>query len=71
VARRHKPQVVSIQFKPATGGAFRTIKKVQILDPYGYFDVPVTFPSSGSVRTEWAYPGGERIHSRIVQITVS
>jgi hypothetical protein len=65
-----KQQIVSIQFVPATGGSFRTIKKVPLTDPYGYFDVPVTFPSTGSVRTAWSYPSGEEIHSRIAQVTI-
>ena len=41
-----------------------------IEDPYGYFDTPVTFPSSGEVRTAWSYPRGPEIHSRTVQITI-
>ncbi len=66
----HRPQVADIQLQPAAGGAFGTVKRVTVTDPYGYFDVPVTFPSSGLVRVEWAYPHGPRIHSRTVPITI-
>ncbi|MBV8946023.1 MAG: hypothetical protein JO046_17875 [Solirubrobacterales bacterium] len=64
------PQVADIQLKPAAGGTFETVKRVTVTDAYGYFDVPVTFPSSGLVRVEWAYPHGPRIHSRTVPITI-
>jgi hypothetical protein len=29
---------------------------VTITDAAGYFEVPVKFPSSGSVRLQWTYP---------------
>ena len=66
-------QVADIQWKPASGGAFKTIKSAPLTDPYGYFDTQVTFPSSGLVRISWAYPhgaGDDRIHSRIVKVTI-
>jgi hypothetical protein len=66
-------QVAAIEFKPASGGAWQTVKRVSLTDPNGYFDTPVTFPSSGEVRISWAYPrrmGAERIHSRTVQVTI-
>lgn len=68
--RSHRPQVAEVQLQPAAGGAFKTVKRVTLVDPYGYFDVPVTFPSSGLVRVEWTYPHGPRIHSRTVAITI-
>ena len=68
----HKgPQVVSVQFQPASGGGWKTIQSVTITDSYGYFDVKVKFPSSGSVRLTWAYPGAEAVHSRIAPVTIS
>jgi hypothetical protein len=63
-------QRVRIQFKPGTGGAFTTVIEVTITSPNGYFDVPVRFPSSGTVRLAWTYPHGATIHSRDVQITL-
>ncbi|MBV9802494.1 MAG: hypothetical protein JO130_04865, partial [Solirubrobacterales bacterium] len=70
LAHSRKPQVADIQFKPASGGAFKTIKRVALTDPYGYFDTQVTFRSSGTVRISWDYPHGPRIHSRTVQVTI-
>jgi len=69
----HKPQVARIQWKPASGGSFKTVKRVTLTDPYGYFDTPVTFASSGLVRITWSYPrsqGGGQIQSRTVQVTI-
>ena len=66
----NKPQVADIQFAPTSGGPFKTVKQVTLTDPYGYFDTPVTFPSSGQVRISWSYPHGPEIDSRTVQITI-
>jgi hypothetical protein len=63
-------QIADIEFKPAGGGPFKSIKQVTITDPDGYFDTEVTFPSSGTVRTAWSYPHGARIHSRTVSVTI-
>ncbi|MGI8904558.1 MAG: hypothetical protein ACR2IP_13120 [Solirubrobacteraceae bacterium] len=52
------PQGVQIQFQSASGRAFRTLRTVPITDPHGYFDVRMTFPSSGTVRLAWIYPVG-------------
>jgi len=49
-------QRVAIQFNPASGGGYRTLDSVTITNGAGYFEVPVRFPSSGSVRLEWSYP---------------
>jgi hypothetical protein len=68
-----KPQVAAVQWKSASGGSFKTIKHVDLTDPYGYFDTQVTFPSSGLVRITWSYPrsqGGGKIHSRTVQVDI-
>ena len=59
-----------VQFRPAAGGAFTTVKRVTLTDPYGYFDTPVAFPSGGQVRITWSYPHGATIHSRTVSITI-
>jgi hypothetical protein len=67
----NSPQVALLQFRPASGGAFKTIARVPITDPYGYFDTFATFASSGSVRLGWSYPSGEQIHSRIAPVTIS
>ncbi|HKI39936.1 MAG TPA: hypothetical protein VKA66_05965, partial [Mycobacterium sp.] len=64
------PQVASIQFKPSSGGAFKTIQRVTITDAYGYFTASVKFPSSGSVRIAWSGPGG-LYYSRVAPVTIS
>jgi len=61
---------VEIQFKADSGGGFHTLDKVTLTDPYGYFEVREKFPSSGSVRTKWAYPGGPTIFSRHADVTI-
>jgi len=68
-----QPQFASIQLQAAPGQGFKTIKRVLITDGYGYFETPVSFPSSGNVRISWSYPRGEsggEIHSRTVPITI-
>ena len=65
----HHAQSVEIQFQPGSSGAFTTVKTVPITDPYGYFDVRVTFSGSGSVRLRWEYPGGPEVFSRTVAVT--
>jgi hypothetical protein len=65
------PQVASIQFKPSSGGAFKTIQRVTITDAYGYFTAPVKFPSSGSVRIAWSEPGSGIQYSRLAPVTIS
>lgn len=52
-------QSVQIQFGSKASGSFRTIKTVQLANPYGYFDVHVKFPRSGYVRLAWTYPSGD------------
>ena len=64
------PQRVQIELRPGGGGAFRVIDAVSVIDRDGYFDARVVFPSSGTVRLAWAYPGGPTIHSREVAIEI-
>ncbi len=49
-------QYVQIQFQQSPGGQWITEKTVRVTDPHGYFETPVAFPSSGSVRIAWTYP---------------
>jgi hypothetical protein len=73
IRRSGHPQVAEVQFRPAAGGAFRTVKRVPLTDADGYFDTLVTLPSTGAVRIAWSYPhgaGGGQIHSRTVQVTI-
>jgi hypothetical protein len=65
-----KPQQVDIQFQPATGGPWTTIKTVTLTDPSGYFDIAQSFPSSGNVRTAWSYPHGPTIFSRTTTVVI-
>jgi hypothetical protein len=67
------PQMAQIQWRPNAGAAFKTVKRVPLTDPYGYFDTHVIFKSSGQVRISWSYPrgaGGGQIHSRTVAVTI-
>jgi len=63
-------QVALIQFKPSSGGAFKTVQRATITDAYGYFTTSVKFPSSGSVRIAWTQPGAGQIYSRVAPVTV-
>jgi hypothetical protein len=63
-------QTVKIQFRGASDGNFRTLKSVVIDDAYGYFDIHMTFPGSGSVRLAWAYPHGPTVFSRSVAMKI-
>jgi len=71
-ARRssHRPQQVTIQFRDASGGAFKTVDTVPVTDRYGYFDVLQRFSGSGTVRLAWSYPHGPQVFSRSVAITL-
>jgi hypothetical protein len=66
-----RAQEVKIQFQPAAGGPFKTVRTVTLTDPYGYFDLRQSFAGSGNVRLAWSYPHGTEIFSRIVSITVA
>jgi hypothetical protein len=78
----HRAQQVQIQFRAGSSGPFRTVKSVPITDPGGYFDVPVKFSASGTVRLKWSYPPGDQrlvdpvtpqdttIYSREVHVTL-
>jgi hypothetical protein len=70
-ADTHHPQSVEIQFRPAAGGAFETLKTVPITSARGYFDVRLSFPASGVVRLAWAYPAADPLFPSSVQGTVA
>jgi hypothetical protein len=59
-------QQVSIEFRSGSKGAFKTLKKITITNKRGYFDVRMTFPSSGQVKTTW-----DRLTSRTQNIRIS
>src|SRR5437764_6928615 len=50
----HGDHRVSIQFRAGAGGPFKTVKTVTIKPDDCYFDVPVSFPSSGTVQLSWS-----------------
>ena len=71
------PETVQIQFRPASGGSFTTLKTVTITDPHGYFDTRMSFPTSGTVRLSWSYPSddplllpGRTVSSRSVRVSL-
>jgi hypothetical protein len=59
-----------IQFKPSSGGAWKTLKSASTKTTEGYFDTPVAFPGSGSVRIRWTPPSGAALVSRTIAVTV-
>lgn len=64
-------QQVQIQYQRGSRGAFTTVKTVTVNSSTGYFDVRVTFPASGSVRTKWFSPlSAGNIYSRTQKISV-
>ena len=63
-------QQVQIQYQRGSRGVFTTVKTVTV-NSTGYFDVRVTFPASGSVRTKWfSPPSAGNIYSRTQKISV-
>jgi hypothetical protein len=73
------PQTVQIQFASRPSGPFATIESVTLSNSSTcYFDVPVTLPSSGTIRLSFGAPpgdplmgaDGEQIVSRSVQVTL-
>ena len=68
-----------IQFQRGSRGRWRTVRRVTITNSAGYFELPVAFPASGSVRLQWTYPppsaflayaAPETVTSRTQTITV-
>jgi hypothetical protein len=54
------PQTAQIQFAPRRSGNYTTLQTVTIGSGDScYFDVHVTFPSSGTVRLAYTYPPGD------------
>jgi hypothetical protein len=72
------PQVADIQFAPGNSESFTTVQQVSVNSTGNcYFDVPIQFPSSGSVRLTYTYPSvdrllpaGNTVYSRRVAITL-
>ena len=68
--RTHTTQFAQIQYSSGQGGAFRTVSRVPITGPHGYFEVRHTFPGSGEVRLAWTPRHGPTQFSRTVDITL-
>ena len=49
-------QYVQVQFQRSSAGRWVSEKILRVTDRHGYFETPVAFPSSGSVRIAWTYP---------------
>ena len=63
-------QEVTVQFAP-TGGGYRNLRTITLHGGSDcYFEDPVRFPSSGSVRLSWT-ASGHAIHSRVQTIRLS
>jgi hypothetical protein len=71
-ARREvgRAPAVKLQFAPAGGTRYRTLRTLPLTDPYGYLDLRATLPDTGTVRLAWSYPHGPEIFSRAVSVTV-
>jgi hypothetical protein len=73
-----QPQTAQIQFAPRSSGQYTTVQTVTIGPGQScYFDVHITFPSSGQVRLAYTYPPGDQllgsgagVVSRVVAIKV-
>jgi hypothetical protein len=67
-----QPQSAQIQFQPSSGGAFQSLQTVSITSASGcYFDLPVIFPGSGTVRVMWSYPPADPLLSPPGPLTVT
>jgi hypothetical protein len=72
------PQSAQLQFAPRGSGNYTTLQTVTIQSGSScYFDLRVTFPSSGTVRLAYSYPPGDQllgngatVVSRMVSVTV-
>ncbi|MGH3416764.1 MAG: hypothetical protein ACRDSS_09880, partial [Actinocrinis sp.] len=69
-ASDHTTQYVQVQFSSGGGAPFKTLSRVQITNPHGYFEIRQKFASSGQVRLAWTPPGGSTEHSRTAQINL-
>ncbi|MGI8863207.1 MAG: hypothetical protein ACR2JH_02210 [Solirubrobacteraceae bacterium] len=64
------PQKVKIQYRRGSRGSFKTVKTVPIRSSRGYFDVRLSLPASGVVRTAWRAPTGSTIYSRTAAVKI-
>jgi hypothetical protein len=73
------PQTAQVQFAPRPSGPFETIQTVTVSGSGScYFDVPVTFPASGTIRLSYGYPpsasllraASDEVVSRSVHVTL-
>ncbi len=71
------PQTAQIQFAPRASGNYTTLRTVTVGAGSCYFDLHMTFPSSGKVRLAYTYPAGDQllgngvgVVSRTVSVTV-
>ncbi len=69
-AQTHHTQSVQIQFRPGPDAAFKTVERVNLTNPNGYFEIRHTFESTGQVRLRWAYPNRQTIFSRTAAMTL-
>lgn len=63
-------QVAQLQFRGQGDRSFQTIRRIVLVDPAGYFDLRIVFPTTGTVRIAWSYPHGHAIYSRAVMVTL-
>jgi hypothetical protein len=72
------PQTAQIEFAPGSSNQYSTIQTVTVGPGNGcYFDLHLTFPSSGNVRLAYTYPAGDmslgngaEVFGRTIHVTV-
>jgi hypothetical protein len=71
------PQTAELQFAPKGSGTYSTLQTIAVSPDSCYFDLRMTFPSSGKVRLAYTYPAGDEllgngagVVSRTVSVTV-
>jgi|SRR5579884_6037 len=65
-----RPQPVLIEYSAGARGPWRVLRRVEVSDPHGYFDVQVRFPAGGFVRLSWRSTSGHTFFSRLATVTI-
>jgi hypothetical protein len=63
-------QRAQVQWRPPSGGPFRTVATASIQNPTGVLAVKVGVPASGVLRIAWRSAGGAMYYSRGVAVRV-
>jgi hypothetical protein len=69
-APHNSSQHAQVQWRPAGGGDFKTVRTVGTHNPNGVLAVHVGVPGTGTLRVVWRAPGGAVYYSREVGVRV-